>query len=220
MRRQRTVVGAALVLTLAAITTEAALPSVAENRVRDELAGMGVVTDVEVSAFPAVMLLFGDVESAAIRMSSATLDVDEMEEMLDRFGDVGALDAEIDTLKAGPFDVASVGLEKRGQSLDATATLDVEQIEGLLPGAQLTVEGGRLLLSLSDLPLPLPLPGPVQLEIGLEDGAVVARPLGAVAALLPTQPLLDRSELSVTGLHSSITNEELTLTATATLREL
>ena len=220
MRRRKAAVGTALILTLAAITTEAALPSVAENRVRDELAGMGVVTDVEISAFPAVMLLFGDVESAAIQMSSATLDVEDMEEMLDKFGGVDALDAEIDTLEAGPFDVASVGLEKRGQSLDATATLDVEQIEGLLPGAQLTVEDGRLLLSLSDLPLPIPLPGPIQLEIGLEDGMVVARPLGAIAALLPTQPLLDRPELSVTNLDTSIVEGRVNISATATLEEL
>lgn len=220
MRRRSVAAGAALALTLVAITTEVALPSFAENRVRDELATMGAVTNVEISGFPAVALLFGSVENAAIRMSSATMDADTMEKMTERIGDVEALDAEIDTLQAGPFDVESVVVKKRGDSLDASATLDVDQIESLVPGAQLTVEGGKMLLSLKDLPLPLPLPGPIQLQIGLDNGMVVAQPLGAVSSLLPTQPLMDRPQLSVTALHSSITNDEVTVTATATLNEL
>lgn len=220
MRRRRVAAGAALALTLAAITTELALPSVAENRVRDELATVGAVTDVEISGFPAVALLWGGVESAAVRMSSATLDAGAMEKMLDRVGDVEAIDAEIDALQAGPFDVESVVVKKRGDSLDASATLDVAQVESLVPGAQLTVEDGKMLLSLKDLPLPLPLPGPIQLQIGLDDGMVVARPLGMISSLMPTQPLMDRPQLSVTALHSSITNGKVTVTATATLNEL
>lgn len=59
---------------------------------------MGTVTTVEVSALPAVKLLFGNVESAAIRMSSATLD------------------AEINSLQAGPFDVG-VGLTHEARTV-------------------------------------------------------------------------------------------------------
>lgn len=67
----------------------------------------------------------------------------------------------------------------------------------LVPGAELKVENWMLFLDLSGLQLPLPLPGPIRLQIGLEDGKVVARPLGAASAPLPTQPLLDRPEPSV-----------------------
>lgn len=220
MRRRDVAAGAALTLALVAITTEVALPSVAEKRVRDELATVGAVTDVEISGFPAAALLFGSVENAAIRMSSATMDADTMEKMTERMGDVEALVAEIDALQAGPFDVESVVVKKRGESLEATATLDVGQIESMVPGATLTVEDGTMLLSLADVPLPLPLPGPIQLEIGVDDGKVVARPLGAISSMLPTQPLMDRPQLSVTALHSSITDDEVTITAAATLNEL
>jgi hypothetical protein len=221
MRRRSAAAGAVLTLTLAAITTELTLPSIAENRIRHELAAVGTVTDVEIATSPAVRLLFGDLDSAAIRMSSATLDAAVTDpKLLDRASEVDVLDARIDTLRAGPFDARSVVLKKRGQALDARAILDVDQIESLLPGAQLTVEDGMLLLSLSELPLPLPLPGPIRLQIGLENGMVVARPLGAVSALLPTQALLDRPELTVTALTSSITNEAVTVAASATLNEL
>lgn len=217
MRRRRVAAGAALTLLLAAFATEVALPALAENRVRDELATVGSVTEVEISGFPAVALLFGHVQDAAIHMSSATMDADTLEKMAERMGDVQRLDAEIDALRAGPFAVESVVVKKRGQSLDASATVDVAQVESLVPGAELTVEDGAMLLSLEDLPLPLPFPGPMQFRIGLDGGTVVAQPLGAISRLMPTQPLMDRPELSVTALHSSITKDELTVTATATL---
>ena len=192
MTRRTIAAAAALTLTLAAIITELALPSIAENRMRDELASIGSVTSVDVSTSPALMMLFGDVERAAVEMSSATLDPSVMDaDLLSKAGDVEVLKARIDTLRAGPFDAESVALDKRGQALDASATLDVDQVESLVPGAELKVENGMLLLDLSKMGLPLPLPGPVQLEIALEEGKVVARPLGAASTLLPTQPLLD-----------------------------
>lgn len=211
----------AITLTLAAITTELALPSIAENRMRDQLASIGSVTTLRVSTSPALKMLLGDVEHAAVEMSSATLDPSVMDaDLLSEAGDVEVLKARIDTLRAGPFDAESVTLDKRGQALDASATLDVDQVESLMPGAELKVEKGMLLLDLSKMGLPLPLPGPVQLEIALEEGKVVARPLGAASTLLPTQPLLDRPELSVTRLDSRIAGDQLALTASATLNEL
>lgn len=222
MTRRRTLAAtlAALTLALAAVTTELALPSVAESRMRDQLASFGSVTSVEVSTSPAVMMLFGGMERAAVQMSSATLDAGAIDpDLLSKAGDVEVLEARIDALHAGPFDVESVVLDKRGQALDASATLDVDQVESLVPGAELRVEKGMLLLDLSDLQLPLPLPGPLQLQIGLEDGTVVARPLGAASALLPTQPLLDRPELSVTSLDSDIIDGRVNVRASATLHE-
>lgn len=221
MTRRTVAAAAALLLALAAITTELALPSIAETKMRDELASVGSVTSVEVSTSPALMILFGDVERAAVEMSSATLDPGAMDpDLLSKAGDLDVLEARIDTLRAGPFDAESVALAKRGQTLDVSATLDVHQVESLVPGAELRVERGRLLLDLSEMQLPLPLPGPVQLQIALEDGKVVAQPLGAASALLPTQPLLDRPELSVTSLDSSIAGGQVNLSATATLNEL
>lgn len=221
MRRHRVAAAAALTLALTALATEVALPSVAEKRVRDELATVGTVTDVEISSSPAVKMLFSGVDKAVVRMSAATLDADDLEPdmLLDRARDVEVLDVTIDLLRAGPLHAESVAVTKDGSELAARATVDVDQIQRLVPGARLTVEGGDLLLSVAELPLPLPLPGPVQLQIGLEDGAVVARPLGPLAALMPAQRLLARPELSVTSLHSSVSGGEVTVTAEASLVE-
>lgn len=221
MTRRTIAAAAALTLTMAAITTELAVPALAESRVRDKLASLGSVTNVELQASPALMMLFGGVERASVEMSSATLHAGALDpDLLSSAADVDMLEARIDTLRAGPFDVESVTLDKRGRALDASATLDVDQVESLVPGAELKVEKGMLLLDLSELEAPLPLPGGTQLQIALEDGKVVARPLGAASALLPTQPLLDRPELSVTSLDSSIAGGQVNLSATATLKGL
>jgi hypothetical protein len=212
---------AAFTLALAAITTELALPSVAESRMRDQLASFGSVTSVKVSTFPALKMVFSGVDKAAVQMSSATLDAHAMDpDLLSKAEDVEVLEARIETLRTGPLDVESVVLDKRGQALEAAATLDVDQVESLVPGAELKVEKGMLLLDLSQLDLPLPLPGPLQLQISLEDGKVVARPRGAASALLPPQPLFDRPELSVTRLDSSIADGRVNLSAAATLNQL
>lgn len=221
MRRRTLAAGAALTLTAAALATNFALPSVAEDRMRDELASFGAVTSVEVSASPGLKLLFGGVDRAAVEMSSATLDAGTMDsDMLARAGEVGVLRARIDTLRAGPLDVESVVLDKRGEELDGSASLDLDQVERLLPGAELTVEDGKVLLGFSDLPLPLPIPGGLQLELAVEDGSVVARPLGAASALLPAQPLLDRPELEVTSLHGRLTDGQVKLSASAVLNDV
>jgi hypothetical protein len=221
MTRRTIAAAAALALASAAITTELALPSIAETKMRDELASIGSVTSVDVSTSPALMMLFGDVERAVVEMSSATLDPGTMDsDLLSKAGDVEVLEARIDTLRAGPFDAESVALAKHGQTLDASATLDVDQVARVIPGAELKVKKGTLLLDLSKMALPLPLPGPVQLEIALEEGKVVARPLGAASALIPTQPLLDRPDLSVTSLESRIAGDQVALTASAALRDL
>lgn len=220
-RRRIITAAAALGLAVTVIGTELTLPSVAEDKMRDKLGSLGTVTELEVSTFPAFMMLFGDVEHASVEMSSATLDREDLDP--DRFsgaGEVEELEARIDQLDAGPFDATAVAVDKRGKTVDVSATLDVAQVEELIPGVRLTTRNGALLLDLSGMDMPLPLPGPLQLEIAPEDGKVVARPLGAASGILPTQALLDRPELSVTRLRSRIAGGEMDLDLRATLNEL
>ncbi len=192
--RRRTVATVVAGLTVGAtvLLTEVAVPTVAESRVRDQLAPFASVTSVEISTSPAVMLMFGRVDSAAIRLSSATLDAKTLDpEMLDRASTVEVLDAQVDRLRAGPLDARSVVLKKRGPALEASARLDVDQIESLVPGARLKVEDEKVLLELPELPLPLSMPGPLQLQIDVEEGDVVARPrrrLRPAADATPARP--------------------------------
>lgn len=220
MRRRIAAAGATLLVATAALT-ELALPAVAEHRMRGELEPLGSVTDVEVTSTPAVKLLFGGVDRAAVQMTSATLDTTALDpQMLDRARAVEVLEARIDTLRAGPLDVAAVHVDKRDAALDASATIAAADVEKLVPGAKLKVENGTVLLDLSQLPLPLPVTGPLQLQVAAEDGTVVARPLGAAAGLLPAQPLLDRPELTVQSLRGSLRDGQLHVTAAAQINDV
>ncbi|HEY0951090.1 LmeA family phospholipid-binding protein [Nocardioides sp.] len=216
--RRRILLVLTLLTLVAAAGTEVGLPPLAESRVRDRLDALGQVTDVEVSSRPAVKLLAGQVDQAVVRMSSATLDTAGLDpELLTKAERVDTLQARVDTLRAGPLDIDGVLLDKRGDRLDASAHVDLEQLRELLPGADLNVSHGNLVLELARLPIPIPLPGPLRLRIDAEDGRVVARPTGVAAGLLPAQTLLDRPELAVTDLQGDLTDDDLRLEASATL---
>lgn len=217
MTRRRLAAAAATTLALAALATQLLIPSVAEDRLRDKLATVGAVSSVDVSATPAVKMLFGSVDRAAVEMYDASLDGagDLDPEMIAKLGGVQEVDARIGRLRAGPIDVDEVRLVKDGDRLEASGDLDLGAIKELIPGVQVSVKGGSILLDLSSSGLPLPFP--VQLEIVAEDGAIVARPLGAAAAMLPPQPLLERPELSVQDLRAQLEDGRLTLAADARL---
>lgn len=215
--RRRLAAAAAATLAVAALASQLVIPSVAEDRLRDRLATVGAVSNVDVSATPAVKMLFGSVDRAAVEMYDASLDgaADLDPEMIARLDGVQEVDARIDRLRAGPIDVDEVRLIKDGDSLEASGDLDLNALKGLIPGVKVSVKGGSILLDLSESGLPLPFP--VQLEIVAEDGAVVARPLGAAAAMLPAQPLLERPELSVQDLRAEVEDGRLTVAADARL---
>lgn len=219
MQRKTAAAGAALTLAVTALASQLAIPPIAESRLRGHLESLGSVTSVKVSSTPAAMLLLGKVDHLAVRMSAATITADSVDpDTLERARGVKDLDARVGELRAGPLRVESVVVEKHGSALDASASLDVDQLQSVLPGAHLTTDDGAIVLELADLPLPLP--GPIRIQLGVEDGSVVARPLGAVSSLLPTQHLLDRPDLSVDSLRGRITAGRVDLTATATLTRL
>ncbi len=219
--RQLLLAGTAVTLLAVAVATELTLPSVAEDRLRDQLAAVGSVTSVDVSASPGLQLLFGSADRADVAMSSATVDPADLDtRLLTRADGVGVLDARINRLHAGPLEVRSVRLTKQGDSLELSGLVDADAASSLVPGAELTTDDGRLVLDLSALPLPLPLPGPLQLEIVPEDGSLVARPFGSAKGLLPTQPLLDRPELDVTAVGGRVAGNRIEVTARATVDDV
>jgi hypothetical protein len=220
MRPRIVALSASLALMSAVVATELALPSVAEDRVRDELRSIGSVTSVEVSSTPAVKLLLGSADRAALRMSTANVGDNSLDpDLLDKARALDEADARIGVLTAGSFDVHEVAITKQGEKVTASGSLPVDEVERLVPGAQLTAEDGVMVLRLPDLPIPLPVDGPLELELGVEDGNVVARPRGAAAALMPTRELLDRPDLRVQSVRGTVAGNQIRVSARATLSD-
>jgi hypothetical protein len=121
---RRVLLAAAAVAAVIGGGSQLVLPAIAEQQVRDRLEQMGTVTQVDVHAFPAVKLLWGQADDAKIRMSS---------------------------LNAGPVTLHDVRVVKHGDELDARGVMPTGLLSSVLSqGLRLRasdVPGGRLLLT-------------------------------------------------------------------------
>lgn len=124
---------AAIGLLLILAASQIALPPLAEDRVRSELADTGAVESVEVSAVPALKLLLGRAGSVRVRMSEASVGAGDLGDQLDSTRRTGTLDFAVDALSVGPLRVRDVTLVKDGDELVGTASLTPDDLRAALP---------------------------------------------------------------------------------------
>lgn len=128
------------------VASQLALPSLAERRVRSELAAFGDVTSVEVSAFPALKLLFQRADSVRVRMSRAEVGTGDLADQLVSTERTGELDFTVDSLSVGPLEVRDVTLRKDGDELIGSAALTDDLPLDLRP---VSTDGDALILEAS-----------------------------------------------------------------------
>ena len=110
------------------VASQLALPTLAERRVRSELAEFGSVASVEVSAFPALKLLFEKADSVSVRMDSAEVGTGDLGDQLASTARTDELDFEVDSLTLGPLEVRDVTLHKDGDALEGQASLNADEL--------------------------------------------------------------------------------------------
>jgi hypothetical protein len=149
---------AAVVLVL--VIAQLVLPGVAAQSLRDRLSKSGHVIDVEVSAFPAIELLWHQADRVVVRMDQYRSNTGHLSSLLDEAGDVGSLDASANTLSAGLLTLRDATLRKRGDQLSGTARVSEDDLRASLPilqsvqpvasgGGQLTLRGTATLLGVT-----------------------------------------------------------------------
>jgi hypothetical protein len=201
----------AIVLLLLAVS-QAVLPSMAENRLKDRLAKDGKVSEVHVSAFPAVKLMFGKADDVQIRMDRFTPPAGGGETnggggglgaALARTQAADKIDVLIGSLKTGPVTLRDARLTKDGDTLRAEATVSDAELRGALPpgidvrpaatpGGQLVFDGGVSALGLEARAQARLLARDGKLVIQMQDG-----PIGALAAIpVFSDPRLDIQTIS------------------------
>jgi hypothetical protein len=200
------------VLLLLAVS-QAILPSMAENRLKDRLAKDGKVSEVHVSAFPAVKLMFGKADDVQIRMDSFTPPAGGGDTAGAGGGGLGSalartqatdkIDVLVRSLKAGPVTLRDARLTKDGDTLRAEATVSDAQLRDALPagidvrpaatpGGQLVFDGGVSALGFEARAQARLLARDGKLVIQMEDG-----PIGALAAIpVFSDPRLDIQAIS------------------------
>jgi hypothetical protein len=206
------ILAGAIVLLLLAVS-QAVLPSMAENRLKDRLAKDGKVSEVHVSAFPAVKLMFGKADDVQIRMDRFTPPARDDESAGGGSGGLGAalartqatdkLDVLVGTLKTGPVTLSDARLTKDGDTLRAEATVSDAELRGALPpgidvrpaatpGGQLVFDGGVSALGFEARAQARLLARDGKLVIQMQDG-----PIGALAPIpVFSDPRLDIQTIS------------------------
>lgn len=191
------------------------LPGIAAQRLRTQLSRSGQVLSVQVSAFPAIQLLWGRADRVVIRLGSYRSS--NLGGTMARTGNVGTLDASAQEVDAGLLHVRDARLTKRGNQLIATARIDDADLRSVLPilssvtpvasaDGQLTLRGTSSVLGLS-----------VDFIVSARNGDLVAAPdvpLGGLATIT----LFHSPDVAVGSVNAAAVPGGFTVQAVGTLR--
>lgn len=177
MRIALLVLGAVLVLLVA---SQIALPKIAASKISSRVGRYGVVQSVSVSAWPAVKLLWGEVDTVKVRARHLSLSTAQAAKLLWEAHGVGTMDLSAGSVKVGPLQVEDAVLHKRGSAMEATARTSEADVRAALPEGlevkllgsregQVEVQAGGGLFGVD---------ASVDALAGGSDGKLVAHPLG------------------------------------------
>lgn len=218
---KRLVVAGLALLVLALVAAELLLPGMAESRARRQLERVGAVGELEVSSFPAVKLVFGDVDEVRARLEEGNVSRGEVADLI-------AMTEGVDRLRVDAVPVTVSGLRFRsgrlvmeGGRVHAEGILDEKAIAEVLPaGARLrdvSSSDGTIRLDGSFSLFGLDVADAV--TVAPRDGAIVATPEGLPLVELGAITLFSDGRVPVDALGAREAGRLLRLSADARLVE-
>jgi hypothetical protein len=148
--RRNTRIGLSLagaVLVLLALA-QLLLPRIAASRVSSKLGRYGAVQSVSVSAWPAVKLLWGSVDSVRVRAGRLSLSPAQAAKLLWEARSADRLDVSASSVQVGTLRLSEARLRKRGPALGAEARTGEADVRAALPeGLEVRLlrsEGGQV----------------------------------------------------------------------------
>jgi hypothetical protein len=141
MRAPLLVLGAVLTLLVLA---QVALPRIAASKISARVGRYGQVHSVHVSAWPAVKLLWGDVDSVQVSAGRLELSTAQAAKLLWEANGVSRMDLSASSVKVGPLQVEDAVLQKRGSLMSAHAQTSEPDVRAALPeGLEVKLLGSR-----------------------------------------------------------------------------
>jgi hypothetical protein len=131
--RRLIAIGVGVIVLLVLVLAQLLLPGIAAQQLRDRLSKNGRVLSVEVSAFPAIELLWHDADKVVVRMSSYRSGTSHLSSLLDEAGGVGTLTASVGVLTDGLLTLHDATLTKRGNELTGTASVTEADLRAAVP---------------------------------------------------------------------------------------
>jgi hypothetical protein len=116
------------------VLSQLLLPGIAERRLRDSLESSGQVEDVEISAFPAVKLLWHRADDVTVRMGALEpAPPGDFADLLARTVDTTDLDASAREQQILTLRLHDSALRKRGDELTLSSSVDDADLRAALP---------------------------------------------------------------------------------------
>jgi hypothetical protein len=217
-RRAAVLATVGVVLALLVIA-QLVLPGIAAQRLRDQLARSGEVIKVEVSAFPAIELLWHQADSVTVHVRLYRSSTSELAQKLAQTADADAVDATADQLDTGVVKVHKATLRKRGDQLTGSAQVTDADIRAALPSGfevrpvasgdgQLVLQGTATILGLS---------ATLNATLRAQDGRLVVVPDVPFGGLATLTVFAD-PHIEVQGVDAASAAGGFTVTARAKLR--
>lgn len=126
------------------VIAQIALPKVAASRISSRVSRYGKVQSVSVSAWPAIKLLWGDVDSVQVRAEHLTLSTAQAAKLLWEAKGVSRMDLSSSSVTVGPLRVEDAVLHKRGSLMSAHAQTSEGDVRVALPeGLEVKLLGSR-----------------------------------------------------------------------------
>ncbi|HWD74241.1 MAG TPA: hypothetical protein VG371_03835 [Solirubrobacteraceae bacterium] len=154
------------------------LPGIAAQRLRDQLSRSGRVLNVQVSAFPAIELLWRHADKVVIRMARYRSTPAALPAKLNQAAAVGTLDVSAQEFADGLLTLHDARLVKRGNQLTATATVDEADLRSAVPilTSVTPVASGDGRLTLRGTASLFGFTGSVDATVSAQDGKLVVAP--------------------------------------------
>lgn len=112
------------------------LPGIAASVLRGRLAKSGRVLSVQVSAFPAIELLWHQADRVVVRMANYTSGAGQLAGLLQEASGVSSLDASVGVLRSGLLTLHGARLTKRGGQLNGSGTVLESDLRTAVPVLQ------------------------------------------------------------------------------------
>jgi len=207
-----------LVLALAQVV----LPRLAASRVSSRVGRYGTVQSVSVSAWPAVELLWGHVDSIHVKAKSLALSPAQAASLLWEARGTASMDLSAASVRLGSLRLSDPRLHKRGSALSAQALVSEADVKAALPAGfgvrLLRSEGGEVEVQATGALFGLG--ASVNAMAGASDGKLVAHPLGFLLEGLQLT-LFSNPHVYVEGVGASVASAQppsYRLTMSASLR--
>lgn len=193
-----------VLLVVVLVLAQLILPGIAAQNLRDRLSRSGQVLSVEVSAFPAIELLWHQADKVVVRLGRYRSTPGGLAGLLAQAGDVDSLTASAAELDTGLLTLRNATLRKRGSELTGAARVTEADIRAALPvlqsvtpvasgNGQLTVQGTASLFGVT---------ASVDATVRAQNGALVVSPdvpLGGLATITVfSDPRLDVQSVGAT----------------------